>query len=218
MKKSKNNFTLIELLVVIAIIAILAAMLLPALNRAREKAKQISCMSNLKQSGQAIKIYLSDYDDYFFEYYSATGVWPNLLTDNKYIPQAKLGGSPHILLCPATQKPQYYGGGNPLSRGSYGFGYQGLSGEKTSRFNVSFSSIVVLTESRRYRDSATWENENYYLVSRTESTAYKLTLRHSNGVNILWLDGHASYFKPPNILLPYENDLLGDSSHWLGIK
>ena len=61
----KAAFTLIELLVVIAIIAIIAAILFPVFGRAREKARQAACLSNLKQIAMAVQIYMGDYDDRF---------------------------------------------------------------------------------------------------------------------------------------------------------
>jgi len=86
----KSNFTLIELLVVIAIIAILAAMLLPALASARERAKSMHCVSNLKQIGQCAASYTSDAGDLVMPGRFLTGSdaiywsWSGMLVDMKY--------------------------------------------------------------------------------------------------------------------------------------
>ncbi|MES2461424.1 MAG: DUF1559 domain-containing protein, partial [Armatimonadota bacterium] len=74
LRKGRSGFTLIELLVVIAIIAILAAILFPVFAKAREKARQSSCASNMKQVGLALVGYTQDYDEKFPPAFSVSAV------------------------------------------------------------------------------------------------------------------------------------------------
>ncbi len=97
MKKTRG-FTLIELLVVIAIIAILAALLLPALSRAKRKAKDAGCLSNLKQLGLAENLYLTDNNGNMFPYPGGGDVWLDAL-------RPEYGSVDAVRLCPLTQNP-----------------------------------------------------------------------------------------------------------------
>jgi len=131
-KPAKTIFTLIELLVVIAIIAILASMLLPALNKAREKGRGISCAGNVKQQGTAIMMYANDYQDWiipqrylnantgstqwhsvtWFGYLLTTGGFGKAQSVMTSIPTVK-----SIFLCPSDANPYYASGYGGLSYG-----------------------------------------------------------------------------------------------------
>ena len=95
----KKSFTLIELLVVIAIIAILAAMLLPALNGARERGRATSCLNQQSQLHRGFLLYAEDNNQFVFTNFTTTGVvsWGKYLKEQKYI------GVPGILYCPTIK-------------------------------------------------------------------------------------------------------------------
>jgi prepilin-type processing-associated H-X9-DG protein/prepilin-type N-terminal cleavage/methylation domain-containing protein len=144
--KMKKFFTLIELLVVIAIIAILAAMLMPALGQARERGKAISCLSNNKQIGLALAMYTNEHNDYLPNFSDGnpgsnpinfTNPWHQALAayiapDTVYKdPNNKVSPEKGVWLCPSVgsneMKGTYWGGGYGANRTLMRYAYANSS-------------------------------------------------------------------------------------------
>lgn len=145
-KRERNAFTLVELLVVIAIVAILAAMLLPAIKRAKESAKAIVCMSNLKQVGAAMLIYANDNAGWtppvFWNSYvigdSPNANWSYMLQRMNYLPISK-NGRASVLVCP-SQKPVVFKLDSPYE-GQTSMSY-GMRFRWAESFNVGGTEVM----------------------------------------------------------------------------
>lgn len=199
MKHSGKIFTLIELLVVIAIIAILAALLLPSLSKAKDKAKQISCANHLKQTGMIFHLYGNDFNGLAPPYATynnpGTWTWPAFLINNGYIKARNL------MLCPAFTPFTYvdafqtYGYIIPNSNGPLWEKTNPGDGTWWTSRAYNFRSSKIITPGNLAImgdsiDKTTYSKQHYY-VWKTSSTTAVFDLRHPGNVaNVIFADNH----------------------------
>ena len=241
--KNKFSFTLIELLVVIAIIAILAAMLLPALQQARERARSAGCLNNLSQFGKAVGFYIDDNRGYIAPVKNTA----NWNSNRKSIFAAK----------PSTSLLGQYLGkteeGNPDVLGGYGGGKRDSFTCPTyepdlvtaTRYSYAINTnmqIMAPTHDRmklQYLRFERWKfpsrlgymmdndsavGNSYHMVwyqqnwaATNDSNVNNIHFRHSNGTNVLFGDGHGGYLKYRQLPAKYKGDTSGItyySSFW----
>ena len=197
-------FTLIELLVVIAIISILAAMLLPALAKAREKARAVRCLSNERQGITALLMYADDNQDYIPRAYDKLS-WHNRLIKEKFL-------SDMAQVCCNAGLPEAKASGNHNSLGiGMNFRTFGLNDStfpkyrripEIARFNNN-SGLIVLCDVPYADDTGKhigYVGHAYYGIFELNATAYHtISYRHARTSNCAFLDGHASALRFPEI-------------------
>lgn len=209
-------FTLIELLVVIAIIAILAAILFPVFAQAREKARQTVCLSNCKQMGTALMLYLQDYDETFpkaetivapaqnglgpHNVISARATWPWFL--GPYVKNVA------IFDCPTSpDRTENLTGVNWANDGNYGYNYDGLTrdvntpGRSLAELDDSAGTFVIFDSGDPVVRSGTnnWAGllEELDLNLNCDENRWtggynkEAGLRHAGRANVVFADGHA---------------------------
>jgi prepilin-type N-terminal cleavage/methylation domain-containing protein/prepilin-type processing-associated H-X9-DG protein len=173
------GFTLIELLVVIAIIAILAAILFPVFARAREKARQTSCLSNLKQIGLAETMYQQDYDERTASYQSHPGAASDYNFRAMLEPYMN---NDQIWACPSHESSLSYGPNitSVSSNGSTGHSYL-YCFRRVASFKVPAETAIFADSGGSW-----WRYNSGGYLERME-------FRHNEGANISYLDGHAKW-------------------------
>ena len=205
-RRRRSGFTLVELLVAIGILAALVGLLFPVLTRARRKAHEAKCQSNLRQIGLALSMYAQDNDGLF----PLTGN-PDPVPNTWRAAIFPYVGNPQLLLCPAERVSPPFDG--TLSDWSLKSGYAmnavhwqmgppsppGLWWTHESSIELPAETIHVVEGSGSYELSnpdpapAGGSNEHGFIRDDTAGR------RHSGGANYLFCDGHVKHLKPTQV-------------------
>ena len=240
--KKQHSFTLIELLVVIAIIAILASMLLPALNKARMTAQKASCQGNVKSLGNAFLMYAADNDDFMCGNsrmpYGDGCSWKIMLgpyvgfnpsektltaTVRTEIATFKLFQCPiwRPELNPIESTRLSMSGNNRVLWGGYGYAtlntpsdnHTSATGYYTYPF-IKITQVFKPSETFVIGDSTDYCSEQYYAGWIYGHVATAAPTRHENSFNVAWIDGHVSNLTT----LEFKQGKPTDNSEALGQK
>ena len=227
-----RGFTLIELLVVIAIIAILAAILFPVFAKAREKARQASCQSNLKQLSLAVLMYIQDYDEsfppayYYGPAWNPEYAWDFTLDWSTWPATASLGllgpytKNSQINACPSFQAESW---GRPYTGYAYNTSYLGHGQFEPVPAPATLAAVERVSETVLLCDSAfdlagSLSANNYLRAPGDPAYAYigpNVHFRHNGAANVAYCDGHvkaSTTRSNPSAANPDLGDLSSDDS------
>lgn len=229
----RSGFTLIELLVVIAIIAILAAILFPVFAKAREKARQTSCLSNAKQIGLAFMQYAADYDSIFPAMFWSNGRWEpdGIYWVGQLMPYSK---NQQVYICPSTRDSTCsYAYNLALERhqqdnldtvfpATWGSGVVDAWNQQNAGGPAQWALVADGVWNGYYgidwpgeagNDGQVWRNGTP--PEQNNWNGCRISFRHNQNANVTFADGHAksiqltrlypSYFWPWNWISPHHN-------------